>query len=78
MESGFEVSEAQVWPVWHSLFLLPANPDVELVATSPAPCLPACCHASHHDDNGLNLCKTPLMKCFLYKSFCGSGVSSQQ
>jgi hypothetical protein len=21
----------------------------------PAPCLPGCCHASRHDDNGLNL-----------------------
>jgi hypothetical protein len=40
------------------LFLLPVDPDVELSATSPALCLSAChaCrHASHHDDNGLNL-----------------------
>jgi hypothetical protein len=28
--------------------------DVELSA-SPAPCLPAYCHASYHDDNGQNL-----------------------
>jgi hypothetical protein len=26
---------------WHSFFLLSVNPDVELSATSPAPCLPA-------------------------------------
>jgi hypothetical protein len=40
--------------VAHSQFLLPVTPDVELSATSPAPCLPACCHVSCHD-NGLNL-----------------------
>jgi len=33
---------------------LPSEPDVELSAP-PAPCLPGCCHASCHDDNGLNL-----------------------
>ena len=36
---GFEVSEAQARPSV-ALFLLPANPDVEFSATSPAPCLP--------------------------------------
>lgn len=35
------------------LFLLPS--DRELSATSPAPCLPVCCHASHHDDNEITL-----------------------
>jgi len=51
---GFEVSDAQARP--HvSLFLLPADQDVELEAPSPAPCLPARCHISHHDYNGLNL-----------------------
>lgn len=34
-------------------FLLPAR-YIELSA--PAPHLPECCHAPHHDDNGLNLC----------------------
>jgi hypothetical protein len=29
--------------------------DVEHSAPSPAPCLSGCCHASHHDDTGLNL-----------------------
>ena len=38
---------------WHSL-LFSMNQDVELSAPSPAPCLPGCCHVSHHDDNGLN------------------------
>jgi hypothetical protein len=38
-----------------SFFLLTADQDVELSAPSPAPCLPACCHASCHDDNGLSL-----------------------
>jgi hypothetical protein len=53
--AGFEVSYAQAMPsVAHSL-LLPADQDVEISAPSPAPCLPPCCHASHHDDNGLNL-----------------------
>ncbi|CAO2583435.1 hypothetical protein LEMLEM_LOCUS2742 [Lemmus lemmus] len=41
-------------PVWGSL-LLPADQDVELSAPSPVPGLPAGRHASHHDDNGLNL-----------------------
>lgn len=39
---GFEVSEAQARPSV-ALFLLPANPEVEFAATSPALCLP-------HDD----------------------------
>ena len=41
--------------VAHCLFMLSQDPDIELSATSPAPCLPACHHASHHDDNGLDL-----------------------
>ena len=47
----FGVSKTQPVPVSLSLFLLSADPDVELSATSPVPCLPACPHASHH---GLN------------------------
>lgn len=35
--------------------LLPVDQDVELSAPSPAPCLPACCHVSCYDNNGLNL-----------------------
>ena len=53
---SFEVSEAQTRtsPSPLFLFLLPADPNVELLATSPAPCLPACCHVPHHD-SGLQL-----------------------
>jgi hypothetical protein len=29
--------------------------DVELSVPSPAPCLPARCHASHHDNHGPKL-----------------------
>ena len=29
-----------------ALFLMPMDPDIELSATSPAPCLPACSHDS--------------------------------
>ena len=49
-----------------SLFLLPANLDVELSAP-PAPCRPACPQVSHHANNRLNLCtcKTAPIKCFL-------------
>jgi len=37
----------------------------KLLAPSPAPCLSAHCHASCHDDNGLNLynCKPVSIKC---------------
>jgi hypothetical protein len=40
---GFEVSKVQARPSG-SLFLLSADPDVELSASSPASCLPACHH----------------------------------
>ena len=53
---GFEVSDTQARPGSCLSFLLPVNPDVELSAPSPPPCLPACHHAPHHDDNGLNFC----------------------
>jgi hypothetical protein len=39
----------------HCLFLLPMDPDGDLLVISPAPCLPVCHHASHHDSNELNL-----------------------
>lgn len=38
-----------------SLFLLPADTDVALLAPSPAPCLLTHNHASHHEDHGLTL-----------------------
>ena len=46
----FEISEAQARPSGSLSVLLLAEPD----ASFPAPCLPVCHHASHHD-NGLNL-----------------------
>ena len=49
---GFEVFKAHARP---SSLSLPADQDVELSATSLAPYLPECPHASHCDDNGLNL-----------------------
>jgi hypothetical protein len=58
--------------------LLPVDQDVELLAP-PTPCLPAHCHASHHDNSGLNLrtCEPAPIVC-LYKSCLGHDVSSQQ
>lgn len=53
-EVGSDVSEAQARPR-SSLFLLPEDPDVELLAIFLAPFQPTCCHALFHDDNGLNL-----------------------
>ena len=56
MGTGFEVPYAQAaLSVEDSPLLLPVDQDVELSAPSPVPCLPACCHASRHNDNGLNL-----------------------
>ena len=56
MGSDFKVSYAQATlSVAHILSMLPVDQDVELSAPPPAPCLPACCRASCHDDNGLNL-----------------------
>jgi hypothetical protein len=34
---------------------LPVVQDVELSGPSPAPCMPAHCHFSHHNDNGLGI-----------------------
>lgn len=38
-----------------SLCLVLVHLDTELSAVCPVPCLPVCCHASHHADNGINL-----------------------
>jgi hypothetical protein len=40
-EEGFEVFRSSSQAQCHSLFLLPADPDVDLSAPSPAPSLPA-------------------------------------
>jgi hypothetical protein len=51
---GFEVSYAKTIPnMEHSLLGL-VDQDLELSAP-PAPCLPASCHGSCRDNNGLNL-----------------------
>lgn len=57
----------KVWPCWGEFVtvgwasrfqkLKPSQACLKLFllpATSPAPCLPARCHPSHHDDHGLN------------------------
>ena len=51
-EEGLEISKVCASP---SLSGVPADPDVELSALSPALYLPAHHHAPCHDDNGLNL-----------------------
>jgi hypothetical protein len=73
----FEVSNAQARPHSVTLFLLPDNPDVELLALSKTSCVLVCHHASHHDEHGLNL-QTVQSNFFLYKSCHGHGVSSKQ
>jgi hypothetical protein len=56
---ALKASSAQALPSVDETLLLvsswtPSDQDVELSAP-PAPCLPGCCRASHHDVNGLNL-----------------------
>ena len=48
---GFEVQKPM--PDTVNFSSSAADQDMELSTPSPAPCLPACCHASHYDDNGL-------------------------
>jgi hypothetical protein len=54
---------------------LPADQDVELSVSSPAPCLPGCCHVSCQDDNTVTISQLQL-NVFLYKSCLGLRVSS--
>lgn len=54
MGVGIEVSKAQA-RVSGSLFLLPVDLDIELSATPPVSCLPACHYIPHHDDYGFKL-----------------------
>lgn len=55
-----EIVSLGVWVVFQMLkpgpvaLDLPADVDVEHLATSPTPCLPACHHA-HYGNNGLNI-----------------------
>jgi hypothetical protein len=47
VQSGQCDSDPLLGYLWKSVsFWMPVDQDVELSATSPAPCLPACCHAS--------------------------------
>lgn len=58
---------------WLLLFLLPVNPDVELLMST--------CHASYHDNMGLSWPETiskSQLNSFFYKSYHGHGASSQQ
>ena len=65
-------------PVWKIVSSwLPLDQDVELSAP-PAPSLPTRCHASHGDDNGLNLWNQSQVNVCLYESCLVHGVSSQQ
>ena len=60
----FEVSDAQARP--SVALTLPADQDVELSATCPAPCLSMWYHAFHHDNTELiikNYKQAPI-KCF--------------
>jgi hypothetical protein len=52
--AGFEMIYVQATSSVTQGLLLPEDPNVKLLAP-PAPCLPACCHASHLSDNGLHL-----------------------
>ena len=65
---------------WKLVFCLPSEQCVELSAP-PAPCLPGHCHASHQDDNGLNLrtCKPAPNEMLSFVRVCfGHCVSSRQ
>ena len=65
--------------VAHSLFAA-CRSGVQFSATSPAPYLPACCHASYHEDNEINLraVSQSQLNVFFNKDCPGYGVSSQQ
>lgn len=52
-------------PLPHSLCLLPADQDVKLSVTAPAPCLSASLHGDYEPPSK-NVSKFP-MKCFFYK-----------
>lgn len=63
---GFEDSKA------HTILIAISLPhdfgSCKILATAPLPCLPACCHAAHHDGHTLTIwnCKQVLER-FIYK-----------
>lgn len=74
---GFEVSKSQARPSG-SLFLLPVDPDVELLAPL-APCLPVAMYPTMMimDETSETVSQLQLRALF-YKSCLGHGVSPQQ
>lgn len=65
---GFEVSKAPASPSV-SLSLLPVDPDAQLSATSPMPCLPTRCHVAYHNDNKINqTISKPQLNAFFYNN----------
>ena len=64
-EWALELSLFKLRPT--ALSLLPSAREGELSAPSPAPCLPVCHHAPHHEENRLKLwnCKPAPIKCFI-------------
>jgi hypothetical protein len=67
---GWVLRTSSLLAAWKPVFSwLSSEQDVELSAP-PAPFLPGCCHASCHDDNGLNLRTSkpaPIKSCPLYE-----------
>lgn len=65
---------SKLWLVFFSLLPQTLDPDLELSAAFPLIWLPACCQASHHDNNGLHLwpVSQPQWSAFLYESCNGS------
>lgn len=62
------------------LFLLPVDPRIELSASAQALFLPACQHASCHDNKKVNFwnCKPTPVNFFLYYSCHGHGISIEK
>lgn len=69
---GIEVKEEKLGPVALFLSSCCLNPDIELSANSPVPCLPVC-HAFCPDDKKLNseTVKKPQLMAFLYNNCHG-------
>ena len=63
---GLWGSEAQSTPSGSLFFPTAWGSRLRTLSPSPAPCLPALCYASCHEDTGLNLwnCKLAPVKCF--------------
>lgn len=76
---GFEVLYSQAMPSVANNFLRPVDQDVELFSSFSS--IMSACTLSCPDMvimNSTEDCRPALIKCLLYKSFCGHGISSQQ